>query len=69
MEDNGDGIPEEELDNIWGHGTSGRHSSGMGLAFVQTALQKMNGTIAMRSTEGTGTSISLILPEECEETE
>lgn len=69
VEDNGDGIPEEELDNIWGHGTSGRQSSGMGLAFVQTALQKMNGTIAMRSTEGTGTSISLILPEECEETE
>jgi signal transduction histidine kinase len=69
VEDNGDGIPEEEMENIWGHGTSGRQSSGMGLAFVQTALQKMNGTISMRSAEGKGTSISLILAEECEETE
>ena len=69
VEDNGDGIPAEEMDDIWGHGTSGRQSSGMGLAFVRTAVEKMHGHIAMESTEGRGTAISLILPEEGEETE
>ncbi|MBQ2995696.1 MAG: hypothetical protein IJE22_00480 [Oscillibacter sp.] len=64
VEDNGDGIDAEELDQIWNHGTSGRHSSGLGLAFVQTALQRMNGEICFRSKVGEGTCICLILPEE-----
>ncbi len=64
VEDNGIGIGKERLHSIWDRGTSGRQSSGLGLAFVKNVVDKMGGEIRMSSTPGVGTKISLELPEE-----
>ena len=62
--DNGKGVSPEQQKRIWTHGYSGKGSSGLGLAFVQLAAERSGGRIEMRSKPGTGTTISLILPEE-----
>lgn len=64
VEDNGVGIEKEKLDEIWGRGSSGRQSSGLGLAFVRNVVEQMNGEISIRSETGRGTGIFLTLVEE-----
>lgn len=67
VEDNGAGIDQEHLHTIWDRGTSGRHSSGLGLAFVQSVVERINGETSIESEKGKGTRICLILPEEISE--
>lgn len=69
VEDNGVGIDEEHLNSVWDRGTSGRQSSGLGLAFVRNVVEKMGGEIRIVSIPGQGTRISLELPEEHGEAE
>lgn len=69
VEDNGVGISKELLHSIWDRGTSGRQSSGLGLAFVRNVVERMGGEIRLFSTPGVGTKISLELPEEAGEAE
>lgn len=63
VEDNGTGIREEDQRAVWGKGVSGRNSSGLGLAFVNGVVEKMEGEIRVSSAPGKGTSISLVIPE------
>jgi len=69
VEDNGVGIEKERLNTIWDRGSSGRRSSGLGLAFVRNVVEQMGGEIQTRSTPGVGTKISLEFPEEVAEIE
>ena len=63
--DNGRGIPEQRLKEIWGRGYSGSDSSGLGLFFVRDVVERLGGHVDLQSTEGTGTSITIcILKEE-----
>lgn len=64
VQDNGAGIDEQRLETIWNRGTSGRHSSGLGLAFVRNVVDRMNGKIRIKSKVGQGTKIHVILPDE-----
>lgn len=67
--DNGTGISPEQLDTIWDKGTSGHQSSGLGLAFVRSVVERMHGSIQVESTVGQGCCISILLPEEASESE
>ena len=62
--DNGIGISPEQLDTIWDKGISGHQSSGLGLAFVRSVVERMHGSIQVDSTPGNGCRISILLPEE-----
>ena len=63
VSDNGTGIEEETRQEIWDKGVSGRKSSGLGLAFVRNVVEKMDGTICVKSTAGVGAAISIVVPE------
>ena len=63
VSDNGTGIQEETGQEIWDKGVSGRKSSGLGLAFVNNVVEKMDGTICVSSTPGEGAAISIVVPE------
>lgn len=67
VEDNGIGIDEDQLHTIWHRGTSGRQSSGLGLAFVENVVDRMEGKIYIKSAKAEGTRICLHLPEDLEE--
>lgn len=67
--DNGTGISPEHLNTIWDKGTSGHQSSGLGLAFVRSVVERMHGSIQVKSTEGSGCCISILLSEEAAESE
>jgi signal transduction histidine kinase len=59
VEDEGLGIQEEHSANIFKpfvrlHGDSQYHGTGMGLAIVQRAVERMNGRIGVESTPGKG---------------
>ena len=64
VEDNGSGIDEAQLQGIWDRGTSGRQSSGLGLAFVRNVVEQMHGEIHIQSHPGQGTRICLEFSEE-----
>ena len=64
VEDNGSGIDEAQLQSIWDRGTSGRQSSGLGLAFVRNVVEQMHGEIHIQSHPGQGTRICLEFSEE-----
>ncbi|ATA68150.1 hybrid sensor histidine kinase/response regulator [Capnocytophaga cynodegmi] len=65
--DNGEGIPKEELTNIFelfyqnpnARNTSG---TGIGLAFTKMLVEKMHGKITVESELGKGTTFSVTLP-------
>ena len=69
VEDNGIGIDEDQLHTIWNRGISGRQSSGLGLAFVENVVDRMEGKIYIKSAKDTGTRICLYLPEDLDENE
>jgi len=65
--DNGKGIAEQKLKDIWNRGYSGSNSSGLGLFFVQDIVERLNGKIDLQSTEGKGTVITIYIPKEEQE--
>ncbi len=67
--DNGIGISPQQLETIWDKGISGHQSSGLGLAFVRSVVDRMHGFIRVESTPGIGCCISILLPEESWEPE
>ncbi|TAH22223.1 MAG: sensor histidine kinase [Cytophagales bacterium] len=63
--DNGIGIGEEHLDNIFKmfyRASSDSKGSGLGLYIVAETIQKLNGTVSVSSQIGKGTSFSITLP-------
>jgi PAS domain S-box-containing protein len=63
--DNGIGIKEEYLDKVFGmfvRATERSDGSGLGLYIVKQSVERLNGTIEIESTYGTGTKISMQLP-------
>jgi signal transduction histidine kinase len=63
--DNGTGIGPESIDRIFEmfyRGSERSTGSGLGLYIVKQALEKINGTIHVQSTTGTGTTFTLTLP-------
>lgn len=64
IKDNGRGIPEEELDNIFiPFYTTREGGSGIGLSLSRQIIQMHNGSIQISSKEQEGTNVLLILPE------
>jgi CHASE2 domain-containing sensor protein/nitrogen-specific signal transduction histidine kinase/CheY-like chemotaxis protein len=68
VEDTGPGIEPEELQNIFEPfvqtrtGQQAQKGTGLGLAISQQFAQLMQGKIAVSSTPGKGTTVSLVLP-------
>jgi two-component system sensor histidine kinase PilS (NtrC family) len=63
VEDNGPGIPEHLLRNLFDPFVTGREGgSGLGLAIVQRAVQAHNGLVFVDSDPGAGTTFSVYLP-------
>lgn len=65
--DSGPGIPEDELELVWGELFRGKSArgipgSGIGLALVQAIIRRHQGSVAIRSRRGTGTVVSIRLP-------
>ena len=62
VEDNGIGIPEENLDRIWEAGFSSKNTTGLGLAFVKKVIEDNLGEVKIESVENEGTKVTLRLP-------
>ena len=62
--DNGRGIAEQKLKDIWDRGYSGSDSSGLGLFFVQDVVERLGGRVELQSVEGKGTVITISIPKE-----
>jgi PAS domain S-box-containing protein len=67
IEDNGIGIPEDSLSKIFepfqrAHPRAGYEGTGMGLAIVQKAAQRMGGTVGVQSRDGHGSTFWIELP-------
>ncbi|NDY41618.1 HAMP domain-containing histidine kinase [Dissulfurirhabdus thermomarina] len=63
VEDNGRGIPEKELPNVFKpFYTTKAHGTGLGLVIAQKMLARMDSEIRIESTEDAGTRVTLTLP-------
>jgi PAS domain S-box-containing protein len=63
FEDQGCGIPEEQLSKIFDpYFTSKQSGSGLGLAICYSIIKNHDGLIAVRSEQGVGTCFSIYLP-------
>lgn len=65
FEDNGIGIKEEYLDKVFGmfvRATERSDGSGLGLYIVKQSVERIGGTIEIRSKYGIGTKITMQLP-------
>jgi PAS domain S-box-containing protein len=65
IEDNGCGIPEDTLDNVFDAFFTTRSTgqgTGLGLTTAQASVEKMDGFIEIESTEGEGTLVRVSLP-------
>lgn len=62
--DNGMGIRQADLAKIWTIGFSQNKTSGLGLAFVKETIENHKGSIAVNSTYGMGTRVSIQLPKD-----
>lgn len=63
IRDNGCGIPQEKLDNIFDPFYSTKDTgTGLGLYIVSTEVAKHDGTILVESTAGQGTEFEIVLP-------
>lgn len=64
IEDNGQGMPEESLPRIFDmfyRASPNTEGTGLGLYIVREALQKINGTIAVKSVYGRGSTFTITL--------
>jgi len=69
VEDEGTGIPEEELPYVFERFYRGRNGSGgfgLGLPICKNLVERMGGEISLSSEEGRGTRVEITLPEEDE---
>lgn len=66
--DNGKGMSEEEKQTIWISGYSSKNSSGLGLPFVKSVVEKHGGTIGIESEVQKGTKVNVFLKEQTDET-
>ncbi len=66
--DDGKGIPQELIENIFERGATygKKHGTGLGLAFCKKTVEAHKGTIAVRSVVGKGTTFSIMLPDVAE---
>ena len=63
ISDNGMGIPEAKLETIFKPFNSSKEGhSGLGLAFCKNAAETAGGSLSIKSTEGKGTTVRLVLP-------
>ncbi|MFH1320767.1 MAG: PAS domain-containing sensor histidine kinase [Bacteroidota bacterium] len=65
VSDNGEGIPEnmhENVFNMFFRGSERSSGTGLGLYIVKTNIEKLGGTIKMKSQVGKGTKFSIYLP-------
>jgi signal transduction histidine kinase len=69
IQDQGQGIGENELPKLFkkfqklsARPTAGEDSSGLGLAIVKSLVEKLNGTVQVKSQWGVGTTFSLQFP-------
>ncbi|HEX5170312.1 MAG TPA: PAS domain S-box protein [Cyclobacteriaceae bacterium] len=65
FKDNGIGIQKEHMDKIFHmfyRATDRSQGSGLGMYIVKQAVEKVNGSIIIKSTYGEGTEIRIILP-------
>ncbi len=65
VKDNGIGISARNKDKVFDmffRGTQVCKGSGLGLYIVKNAAEKMNGTVAIASTDGVGTTVEITLP-------
>jgi signal transduction histidine kinase len=68
IRDNGKGIPTKHLLDLgspgfsFGKGDLDQSGNGLGLFHAKTTIENLGGRIKIESTEGLGTTISLILP-------
>jgi two-component system, NtrC family, sensor kinase len=62
--DNGSGIPPSMMAHMFElfHSTKGNRGTGLGLAVAKKIVEEHEGTIAVKSKEGEGTSFSVVLP-------
>lgn len=74
VEDNGQGIPEGDLPNLFDRfyrvdvaRTPNRGGAGLGLAIVKQIVEIHGGTIEVASVPGEGTQFSILLPQEGDE--
>ena len=67
VSDNGRGIPAAEQELVWQKGFSGNTSSGLGLAFVRSVVENMNGRIEMVSSPKQGTTINIFVAKESDQ--
>ena len=64
--DNGVGISPERQKSVWGRGTSGEGSSGLGLAFVRSIVDRLGGEVTLCSKVNEGTHITITIEEAAE---
>ncbi len=65
VEDNGQGIPEDQLEKVWDifyRGNASGQGSGMGLFIVKETVEKLGGTINVDAQPGKGSTFRLTLP-------
>jgi signal transduction histidine kinase len=61
--DTGEGIPKEQVDQVFKpFFTSKKGGFGLGLLLVKRVVERHDGTIALSSREGQGTTLSLRFP-------
>lgn len=68
VEDSGSGIPEEIRDKIFNPFFTTKEvgkGTGLGLSLVYEIIQKLKGTIGLRSEVGRGTTFTISLPRDC----
>ncbi|MBO6150553.1 MAG: HAMP domain-containing histidine kinase, partial [Clostridium sp.] len=64
VEDDGIGIPKEDLEKVWDLGYSGRGSTGLGLAFTRQVVENHGGSVSITSENRQGTVAVIELPED-----
>lgn len=65
LEDNGIGIPEDLQPNVFDmfyRASLLSHGAGLGLYIVRKAVDKLGGTITLKSTQGVGTTFTITIP-------
>ncbi len=66
IEDSGDGMSREVLKKVFEKGFTTRGTkdgNGIGMYLVKKIIEKHQGSVEIKSTEGQGTTVHIILPE------